>query len=143
MCRPICAELAGLAKGPRIASVGFHLAASLGVHGRKVRVGHNHFVPELLQASGHPFAFGRRLDQDAGLVTFPEPVVPQNVIRGELVAASFAKRGKLERSGASATARNARAKRRIGLCSAQCTQLSLIPDVRRGTETFAQAAHRE
>ena len=32
------------------------------------------------------------------------PVVPQNVIRGELVAASFAKRSKLESSRASSTA---------------------------------------
>jgi hypothetical protein len=45
-----------------------------------------------------------------GLRRGQDLVVPQNVIRGELVAASFAKRGKLERSGASATARNARAK---------------------------------
>jgi len=30
MRRPICAELTGFTEGPRIASIGFHFAASLG-----------------------------------------------------------------------------------------------------------------
>jgi hypothetical protein len=66
-------ERTGLAKGPCIASVGLHFAASLGVHRCKVRVRHNHFVTELLQALRHPLAFRRGLDQDAGPVSLPEP----------------------------------------------------------------------
>ena len=57
--------------------------------------------------------------------------------------ARLTKRTELESSRASVTARNARAKHGICLCAAQCAQLRLMPEVRCGTETLAQAASRE
>ena len=57
--------------------------------------------------------------------------------------ARLTKRTELEPSRAYVTARNARAKHGICLCAAQCAQLRLMPEVRCGTETLAQAASRE
>jgi len=57
--------------------------------------------------------------------------------------ARLTKRTEFESSRASVTARNARAKEGICPCAAQCAQLKLMPEVRCGTETLAQAASRE
>jgi hypothetical protein len=60
------AEQARLGQGPGIASVGLDLARPGRIHGRKVRVGDDDLVAEGLETPGHPFAVGRRLDQDPG-----------------------------------------------------------------------------
>jgi hypothetical protein len=64
MRRAIRSQLARLGQRPRVAQVGLHLAAPRCVHGGEVRVRHHHLVAQLLQATRHPLALGRRLDQD-------------------------------------------------------------------------------
>lgn len=72
-------------------------------------------------------------------------VVPQNVIRREILAAMSAKatkRGEFEFSRALPKARNARARQGIGLRRGQCVHLKPTLAVRCGTESLAQAATR-
>jgi hypothetical protein len=56
--------------------------------------------------------------------------------------AEATERTELEALRTLVTARNARAKRDIRMCPAQHAQLRLMPDVRCGTQTLAQAARR-
>ena len=63
------AEQARLGQGAGIAPVGLDLAGAGRIHGGQVRVGDDDLVAEGLEAAGHPFTVGRRLDHDLG----PEP----------------------------------------------------------------------
>src|SRR5437867_7722516 len=79
MRRPVGAEAACLRQSARIAAVGLHLALTLGIHRRVVRVGDEDRVSKVLETPGHPLALGAGFDQDADPRVGPEH-------RGEAVA---------------------------------------------------------
>jgi hypothetical protein len=76
-------ELARLAERPRIAPIGFDLAAARRVHRREVRVGDDHLMPERFEAAGHPLALGRGLAQDARPGTPAQMFRERRVGRGD------------------------------------------------------------
>src|SRR2546427_2561859 len=61
------AQPTGMGQGLGITAIRLDAPTALGIHRRVVGVSHNDLVPSCLQALGHPFAFGRGLDQDADL----------------------------------------------------------------------------
>jgi hypothetical protein len=72
MRRTVGPQPAGIHQRLGIPPVGLHPPAAGRVHRRVVRVGDDHLVAEILQATGHPFALGRGLDQDPGAATAAE-----------------------------------------------------------------------
>lgn len=83
--------------------------------------------------------------KDVSFGVIPAVVVPQNVIRREIVASMSAKATKrtgFEPSPALPKARKPQASQGIGLRRSQCAQLKLTLGARRGTETRGQAACR-
>jgi hypothetical protein len=63
--RAVGAEPASLAQGAGVPLVGLDPAVAGGVHGREVRVGYYHLVPERFEVTSAPLALGRCLDEDA------------------------------------------------------------------------------
>lgn len=62
---PIGTQLAGVHQRARIAPVGLGAARTRGIHGREVRIRHNHFMPHRFQVPGDPLALRTRLQQYA------------------------------------------------------------------------------
>src|SRR2546425_8221141 len=65
--RVVRAQPTGMGQGLGITAIRLDAPTALGIHRRVVGVSHDDLVPSCLQALGHPFAFGRGLDQDADL----------------------------------------------------------------------------
>src|SRR5262245_59488566 len=65
MRQPIRAVVTGFGERRDIASISLNAPALVAVHRSIVRIGDDHFVPQLLEVLGDPFTLGRRLQQNA------------------------------------------------------------------------------
>ena len=63
--RTIGLDPARLGQHPRVAPIRLHASAPLRIHGRVIRIRHDDLMPAGLERLRHPFAFGRRFEQDA------------------------------------------------------------------------------
>ncbi len=80
MCPPKRPRATRLGQGSRIPLIRLHSSHPVRVHRRVRRVGDDRLVTELLQIPRHPFALGRRLEQD------PHPISPAEILRQVLAA---------------------------------------------------------
>src|SRR5689334_2006825 len=70
--RSIRAEATRLHERPCIAAIGLRPPRASGVHRRKVRIRHDHIVPELLEMPRDPLTLRARLDEHARRRAIPE-----------------------------------------------------------------------
>src|SRR5438094_7802050 len=74
MGQAVCAMVTGLRQRSDITTVRLDAPTAVSVHWPIVRIGHDDFVPQLLEVQRDPFTFSRSLDENAHRRSTPEDV---------------------------------------------------------------------